>query len=341
MGQFEQRFPSIESYWRAVILFGQNAASYKFALAKSLLELASAEKTFITLEELALPFAMHVVEHIKVVDKQGQRPTGPFLQGCRSFVTGEIDVEKLRAISARYGFINVIDAFHVVNRAPIPISFFEDAREKRGGIVVTDQLLALKSRIQFENLPIEVEARWNLVQTAWDLGISRSVLAIHADERGHLFVINRDKRRKSVTSSRDALNGYQKGKCFYCFRDISIVPSSDAMADVDHFFARTLSRDEALTANLDGVWNLVLACRSCNRGSQGKSTRVPAVHYLDRLHTRNEFLIASHHPLRETLMLQMGQNETGRSAFLRQRYAEAAERLVHEWRAPSEEAPAF
>ena len=37
---FQETHPSLESYWRSVILFGRNVASYKFALAKSLLEIA-------------------------------------------------------------------------------------------------------------------------------------------------------------------------------------------------------------------------------------------------------------------------------------------------------------
>jgi len=37
MDEFTQVQPSLESYWRAVILFGRNIASYKFALGKSLL----------------------------------------------------------------------------------------------------------------------------------------------------------------------------------------------------------------------------------------------------------------------------------------------------------------
>lgn len=34
--EFKEQYPSLESYWRSVILFGRNVASYKFALAKSL-----------------------------------------------------------------------------------------------------------------------------------------------------------------------------------------------------------------------------------------------------------------------------------------------------------------
>lgn len=53
--EFKEQFPSLESYWRSIILFGRNVASYKFALAKSLLELAPTGKSEITLEELAMP----------------------------------------------------------------------------------------------------------------------------------------------------------------------------------------------------------------------------------------------------------------------------------------------
>lgn len=52
--------------------------------------------------------------------------------------------------------------------------------------------------------------------------------------------------------------------------------------------------------NLNGVWNLVLACPNCNRGANGKFAKVPSIKYLERLHKRNEFLISSHHPLRES-----------------------------------------
>lgn len=37
---FQETHPSLESYWRSAILFGRNVASYKFALAKSLFEIA-------------------------------------------------------------------------------------------------------------------------------------------------------------------------------------------------------------------------------------------------------------------------------------------------------------
>ena len=83
--------------------------------------------------------------------------------------------------------------------------------------------------------------------------------------------------------------------------------------------------------NLNGVWNLVLCCPMCNRGSNGKFARVPAIKYLDRLHRRNEFLIGSHHPLRETIMNQTGNTEEQRVSFLNQMDKRAISLLLHRW----------
>jgi hypothetical protein len=341
VGAFEEAYPSTESFWRAIILFGNNVASYKFALGKALLQLAGEGKTFVTLEELAVPFSANIVSHIKSADKQGQRPTGPFLDACRAFSRGEITGERLQSVTVSRGFDNVIDAFHTVNRAPTPTKFFVDERVGRGGISLTDDLLKMKSSLQYENLPVEVEARWKLVEAAWEMNIGRNLLQVEADTVGQLYVISRNLRRKAITSSRDALNGYQKGKCFYCFRDINIAPTLHDLAEVDHFYPWTLSRDTQLTANLNGVWNLVLACRRCNRGENGKFSQVPVLRYVERLERRNNFLIESHHPLRETLIAQTGASERERTGFLRARDREAMERLVQRWSAADEQSPAF
>jgi hypothetical protein len=73
------------------------------------------------------------------------------------------------------------------------------------------------------------------------------------------------------------------------------------------------------TKPVDGVANLVLACQDCNRGEDGKFERLPSVDLLERLYNRNEYLITSHHPLRETLIAQ-----TGNSAAKRQDYLQTA-----------------
>lgn len=58
---FQINDPSLESQWRALILFGKNSATYKFAFAKSLLELVERQRTSVSLSE----FADAIVEHAR------------------------------------------------------------------------------------------------------------------------------------------------------------------------------------------------------------------------------------------------------------------------------------
>ncbi len=50
-----------------------------------------------------------------------------------------------------------------------------------------------------------------------------------------------------------------------------------------------------------------------------------------RLHERNNWLVDSHHPLREAIMLQTGVDAEARASFLRARQRLALDALVHEW----------
>jgi hypothetical protein len=321
--------PTIEDQWRAIILFGRNVASYKFALAKTLLELTPASGSLVKLEDLALPFALHVCEHLRLEDKQATSASSAFLDGCRQFNTGEIGESKLAALSAAKGFANVIDAFHVVGQAETPRRFFLDERRSHRGIRITEEFGALTGHQQAADLPLEAEARWRLVETAWRLGLARAMVVSYDAGKGMLLLPDLSRRRRAVTSSRDALNGYQQGRCFYCSGPISLTDPA-TLADVDHFFPHILKHAD-FGPIIDGVWNLVLACRTCNRGVAGKFDRLPSERLLARLHARNEYLIVSHHPLRETLIAQTGADEVRRRGFLRDLHGRAWASVIHLW----------
>lgn len=344
MTVFKDFNPSSESYWRSIILFGNNVASYKFSLGKVLLEFAKNQITTVSIEDLALPFAQHISKHLRLADRQCTNPSSKFIDACRKYNAGELPENTLRSVSKQHGFNNVIDAFHIVNQGEVPVRFFIDERKTNKRIVITDKLLKLSESKQFDNLPFEVEARWRLVETAWSLRISSNLLQVqHDEELNSFYVESSNVRRVNITSARDALNGYQKGKCFYCFTDISILQQEGNSAEIDHFFAHIL-RVQDLTlysTDLNGIWNLVLACPRCNRGENGKFAKLPLLKYLVRLHTRNSFLINSHHPLRETLINQMGQTENERRSFLQKKYDFAKERLIHEWQPVEELEAAF
>ena len=344
MTKFLGRDPTLEDYWRSLILFGRNVACYKLALGKALLEIAPQEKTIITLDELAEPYSRYITEHLRLCDTQSQSANQPypFLEACRQFRDNQITNEQLIEITAKEGFKVVLNKFHNLSFGELPISFYE---KTKGGIILTDDLLRLVQSLQFQNLIQEGEARWRLLERAWQMKVSRQLIQVNYDNDSNLFFTSdRFNRRVDLSSSHNSLNGYQKGKCFYCFSDISLDPESPNYTDVDHFLPLVLGQ-LMRGININGIWNLVLGCQSCNRGAGGKFERLAHLKYLERLHIRNEFLINSHHPLRDTLIRHTGRSEKKRGKFLNNNYQEAQGHLATPqaltWQTGEKNAPAF
>ena len=183
------------------------------------------------------------------------------------------------------------------------------------------------------SLDAEAEARWRLVETAWNLKIPPKLLEVRSDpSTKHLFVEASEFRRIPLVRARDALNGYQKGRCFYCEQKITIISGSRSTADIDHFFPKCLEQaPEFANINLDGVWNLVISCQRCNRGEGGKFEKIPTVRFLDKLHGRNCYLISSHHPLREALIKQTGNTDKARAKFLQSIDQESINLIPGRW----------
>lgn len=330
--RFQINDPSIESQWRALILFGKNSATYKFAFAKSLLDIVERERTKVSLEELAKPFANAIVEHLKNSDKQGSANSSKFLNGCRQYINSEITESDLYALTEKYGFINVVDAFQNVNGGTVPDLFYEKSYDGTGkNIVITDNLLRIKELFQYRNLEQEVEARWSLVETAWNLKVNPNLLEVQYDEDKSLFFVESNlMRRVDITSVRDSLNGYQKGKCFYSYQDISINKYDINVCEIDHFLPHTHKIEHAKAgANINGVWNLVLADWQINND---KRARIPERRFLERLFNRNEFYIESKHPLAETIINQTGNTREKRLRFLENQYNLALSLSIHKWK---------
>ena len=53
MSIFFENDPTLQSYWRSIILYGRNVSSYKFALGKSLIDLNKKPNDRIKLEDLS------------------------------------------------------------------------------------------------------------------------------------------------------------------------------------------------------------------------------------------------------------------------------------------------
>jgi hypothetical protein len=235
-------------------------------------------------------------------------------------------------LTEKFGFVNVIDAFQNVNGGQIQKVFYEkDYSNGKKEIVITDNLLKIKELFQYRNLEQEVEARWNLVETAWNLQINPNLLEVKYDEDKSLFFVESNiMRRIDITSVRDSLNGYQKGKCFYSFQDISINKRDINICEVDHFLPHLNKIEHTKNgANINGVWNLVLADGSVNLD---KKAKIPELRFLERLYNRNEFYIESKHPLAETIINQTGITKESRRRFLEFHYNLALSLSIHRWK---------
>jgi hypothetical protein len=167
---FQDAARTPEGDWQHIVRFGRNVASYKFALGQVLLDLGARQQTFVRLEDLAVPYAAAICEHLQVEDRQSTSAQSKFLDACRSRNRSELDAEQLAEVTARLGFANVVDAFHISRGGePTQTRFFANERASRQGIALTDHLLQLANGLQATVLPREVDARWNLVQMSWGL----------------------------------------------------------------------------------------------------------------------------------------------------------------------------
>ena len=341
MSEFASPGQAQQQHWRSIVLFGRNVASYKFALAKTLLEIAAQGSQVVPLSDLAVPFSQHICEHMARVDRQGTFERSRFLDACRFHNAGRITDDELRDATTLLGFNNVIDAFHVVGDGEVPTRFFIDERSASNGIRLTDELFTLSEAEGAVGLSLEAEARWRLVEEAWDARADGAQLTVLYDAPRELLVPALLGKRRSITEVRPALNGYQKGACFYCFAAISLTDPG-APADVDHFFPHVLM-SRGLSVDLDMPWNLVLACTGCNRGPAGKFAALPADPYVERLHKRNEYLIESNHPLKESLIATTGADVGTRGRFLKAVMSDAqlVARGKARWTTPSARVPLF
>ncbi|MEV4096715.1 HNH endonuclease [Streptosporangium saharense] len=314
-----------ESVWRAIVLYGANSATYKFSFGETLLQVAATGRTHVTLDELAPPYAKLLCEALKRHDRQGIATNSRFLDACRAFNVDEIDQDTLHRRTVQYGFANVIDAFPQLSGTPAPVRFYEDRRRSSTspGLVLRDELVELALSGHAPVLGVETTARWRLVETAWETGVSSALLTpeLVYDPESQDLLLQIGQRRKSVTGVVAALSGYQDGRCAYC---------DQAMAQpvVEHVLPWKLLTRRWNGPDVDAIWNLVLSCRPCN---DAKRDRAPHEDWMPWLEQRNNDLIESRHPLREVLMAQTGETATARHAFLRLAYRRATELLPVVW----------
>jgi hypothetical protein len=297
---------SAEDYWRAIVLFGLNTATYKIALGKCLITFAKQAKTSVSTPELSEAFfdlySRRLVTNKPQLSHPGRLTVMERIVALHN--AGQLNRNTAIERVEQDAFKDVLPRFHTLGDIHLPFKFYEHGHK---GLVLTDNCVQLFSSGDSDALGEELGSRWDLLEAAFEM--KREQFDISNDVRW--LYLSRGHERTSITNTRPVLNGYQRGVCFYCGEDMGV-----ADVHVDHVIPRQFIYN-------DNIWNLVLAHEFCN---EQKSDALPGRQYVEKLIHRNELLIGSNHPIKNKLVGQLGSTSAQRQEFVHGVYDDA--RLV-------------
>jgi len=293
---------SAEDYWKALILYGLNQATYKIALGKTLLSLSRDGYTSVPWQVLSKEFFEQYLHRLKE-DPMPQQSI-PARRTRMEQIVNAYNAEKLSLDKAiddvgATAFGDVIHRFHNLNNNQAFQNIFYEF-EFGKELVLTDDLHKIAESKRSE-LELELNARWSLLEGAFSIKQENFVLA--NDLR--LTYIEKGYTRKSLTDNIPFLQGYQGNVCFYCGEYME--PSD---IHVDHVLPRQVIKH-------DEIWNLVLSHSFCN---EQKSDKLVGNHFIIKLIARNENIIGSNHPWKKKIMEILGNTSSERNSTLRSHY---------------------
>ena len=291
-----------EDIWKGIILFGLNAATYKMALAKGLLDFVRQGQSHITWEELSRSFLKQYQDRLKSV--QSPQQGNPHRMTVMERVVKALDAEAMDFTEAldvigTKGLDNVIPRFQTIGRDSDIVKDYFYEYEFGNRLILKDSLLGFDSE-QIDALENELLARWSLLEGAFIINQDGFELANDIRE----IYLTSGYKRTALTNNIPFLSGYQGNVCFYCGEPM------DSEVHVDHVLPRqVLHHDE--------VWNLVLAHADCNLL---KSDKLVGPHFIEKLIARNENIMGSNHPWKQKITSQLGATPQKRMTSLQHQY---------------------
>ncbi|HVL48766.1 MAG TPA: HNH endonuclease domain-containing protein [Candidatus Thermoplasmatota archaeon] len=291
--------------WQWIVQLGRNSSTYKLALASELLRHANAGLDRIPLSDLAAGFRDAYRD--RVARGRPQQPiAGRWTVVERNILqqdaNASLDLVREEALRNM-----VLQKFHNLDRGVQAPRFFEDP-EDGNVLLLTPRLLGLVDG-EAEMLRREALSRWDLLEHAFTAANPEAVTANEL-----LGSIETRQGRVSLTHLIPALSPYQRDRCFYCGGELDRI-------HVDHVLPHALVGHNEL-------WNLVLADDVCNGN---KSDQLPTRPMIDRLVSRNEALIRSMNPLRNSLIDALGNTGERRSKTMLAAYARCLKMSPRIW----------
>ncbi len=294
---------------RTILLFGNNVSTYKFALCSALMK--HSPKNELKFSDLRDDFILDLYNHYSNCTEQWTGGSNSITRAFDEYKT-EGDWDKLISVAEKNIYNNVFDAFHNVGSSTIKKEFQLFEHDKKGKrLLLTDNLNALldnpeiKKQISAENF-----SRWRIVEEAWKNKLSPNLLE-YID--GDFYSISKFDR-VNLRSAINVLLPYQKGKCFYCNKKVNPNATKEEhdFPDVDHFLPFSfLNKFDIRPLKANGIWNLVVACKDCNRGENGKFDKPPSKLYFNKLLKRNILFTEEHrHSLKNSILISMSANNS-------------------------------
>jgi len=300
-------------YWKSIILYGLNQATYKIALGKTLLAFALQQKTVVTWDDLATEFFDQYRQRLQVVNPRPQQSI-PARQTKMEQIFREYEQERISRNTAIQktgdeAFVDVVRRFHRVGNDPSFDGKFYRYDFGRS-LTLTDAMLDVGTSKSIE-IQAELDARWSLLEGAF---LSRRESSQLNNDLREIY-LSSGYARTPLTGNIPFLQGYQGNTCFYCGE-----PMAPGDTHVDHVLPRQVVYH-------DEIWNLVLSHGECNLS---KSDRLVGTHYMEKLSARNENIMGSNHPWKQKIHEQLGSTPSARKSALYREYRNV-KRILGDW----------
>jgi len=293
-------------YWKAIILYGLNVATYKIALGKTLLELAKKNKNEIDWHLLSKVYFDNYLNRLDNISRpQQSNPARKTVMEriVKLYQLNKINYDEAISKVGTEAFNDVIPRFQTIGTDKII------AGEKFYHFIHGEKLFLHDSVFQIQEehndeLIDEINARWSLLEGAFTIANGNYELR---NDIIDVYLLD-GYERTNITKNIPFLQGYQGNLCFYCAEKIN---AKDI--HVDHVLPRQFIQH-------DEIWNLVLSHGICNLD---KSDSLVGKHYLQKLLFRNENIIGSNHPWRKKIIEALGTTTDKREKNLWNHYENA------------------
>lgn len=291
-----------EDFFKGIVLFGLNAATYKMGLAQTLITASRSKSNVLNWGDLSETYFDIYLNRLRQNQMPQQGNPNRLTKMERIVKEYELGVlSRTGAISkvAEIAFEDVVPRFQTIGTDKNIVSDYFYEIDFGNKLVLKDTLLSLDT-LQLDQLEAEVLARWGLLEGAFSINQTDFKLVNDIRE----IYLKDGYNRKTLTSNIPFLAGYQGNTCFYC---------GEPMVNdihVDHVLPRQV-------LNHDDIWNLVLAHGDCNLL---KSDRLVGAHFIQKLIARNENIMGSNHPWKARIANALGTTANRRADTLKVHY---------------------